>query len=211
MKKKTQAVSQPKRPTIVTSIDILLTIVLFYNFSQWGTYQTIPAKLMGIFVCICIMNGWMTTRSSFDVYSPVLFVLDIMVIFIFANFPHLLNNSVLTWGYSTFFWFAVGLGEFLYIFWDIAINRFTPSEEAHKNLTFWAYLSLLSTVLCWGVFFYQIACEKNWWDLQQQISNYVLYGHIGSAIPAAYILWMTIKWNWNRYQTSKQKGISFFA
>ena len=211
-KSKKQSILPSRRPMIVISIDILLTIILFHNFSQWGTYQTLPAKLMGIFICIYIMNDWMTTRSSFDLYSPHLLIADMVVIFIFANIPHLLKEPHQMWGYSPFFWFAVGLVEFLYAFWDIVVKRVAPSEKVQKNLTFWAYLSFLSTVLCWGVFFYQMACEKNWNHLQQWIGgDFVFYGHIASAIPVIYLLSLTIKWNWDRYQASKKEGSSFFA
>jgi len=196
--------TEKKRPKIqsrqlitTVSIDILLTIVLFDNFSQWGTYQTLSAKIVGVFACIYVLNDWMTTRSSFAVYSPRIFFTDIITIFLFANFPNALSDSSNLWGYSPFFWLAVALVEFSYAFWDMVIKEASPTKEGQKNMIIWVYLTFLSTMLALGTFIYQV------------FGTSLIIGHAASAIVIIYLGGMTIKWNWERYQRSKAEGTPF--
>lgn len=194
-----RATIRPQRLTITLFIDILLTLALFYNFSQWGGYQTLSAKIVGVFACIYVLNDWMTTRATFAVYSPRIFFTDIITIFLFSNLPNALNDKSSIWGYSPAFWLAVGLVEFNYAFWDKVIKEASPSEEAQKNLTLWTYLSFLSTTTALIVFLYQT------------FGTDLTLGHILSAIPTIYITGMTIKWNVDRYQRAKKEGTSFLA
>lgn len=187
----------PPRLVITTFVDILVTLALFYNFSQWGSYPTLQAKLLGVFACIYVLNDWMTTRASFVVYSVRVFVADILVIFIISNIPNALNSPNSIWGYSPFFWLAIGSVEFIYAFWDNVIKTLTPSKDAKKTLTAWTYLSFLSTALCVGVFIYQM------------VGKSILIGHLISLIPVSYLTIITVKWNWDRYTRAKAEGTSF--
>jgi hypothetical protein len=192
-------------PAIAFSMDVLITFTLFYNFSQWSSYETIFAKIIGIFTILVVLNSWLTIRSGYNFYSLRLFIPDIIEIFIFANIPTLLKLET-EWGYSPYFWLAIGVIEFFNALWDISIKNEAPATNVQKSFTKWFWLSLGASFLCFVTFIYQILSVfiSKIWD------EYILIGHIISAIPLIYILIMTIIWNNKRYNLSKETDSNFF-
>jgi len=63
----------PRQPAIMFSIDVLSTLVVFYNFTEWGSYSTCQAKMIGLFSFLYLINGWITTWSSLPVYKAKIF------------------------------------------------------------------------------------------------------------------------------------------
>lgn len=183
---------------ILQAIDVLATIALFYNFASWGGYQTTEARLLGLFACFYVTNGWLTSHSTFNVYSLRIFIIDTVTIFLYAYFPTALGDSSSIWGYSPVFWLVVGLSEFLYIIWDVSFMKLAPSETAQRNLGLWALTGLFSTVMGVGLFIFL------------SISTNLILGHLFSILAVIFILGLTFKWNFDRYKRAKNEGISFF-
>ena len=133
MKLSNQPVHFKNRETIVRSIEFLLLITVAYNFAAWGSYKSLPAKGLGLFACVYVLNNWITTCSSFSIYKTRMFFTDIIVIFLSINLPNSLINHVQPWGYNPQFWVLMGFMELVNIDWDCQILKDTPTEEGRSE------------------------------------------------------------------------------
>jgi len=192
--------SKDNRYGIVTSVNILLILVMFYNFISWGEYGTRPSKLLGIFACIYMLNDWITTRSTYNIYSSRFFFQDIITIFLFAQFPTALKDISYECGYSPYFWLLIGLTESVYVIWASTISKKSPSEKAQKSMVIWTILSSVTASSSFALTYFLLIFK----DL-------AYLGHFLSGCLVVYILIMTIKWNHDRFVRSKKEETPFIS
>lgn len=198
MKLNNQPVQFNKRETIVRSVEFLLLITVAFNFAAWGYYDSLTAKLLGIFTCIYVFNNWLTTYSSFDIYKPEMFFTDIIVIFLSLNLPNSLSNYVEPWGYNPQFWLLLGVMELVNVYWNYQIFKVSPSEAGRAGLKVWLVATVIAMLGCFVLYFYLCSSVFS-----------AQMGFLFTIILTLLLLGMTIKWNLNRYQMAKKEGISF--
>lgn len=186
-----------KKETITRAIEILFLFALAYNFASWGSYNSLPAQLLGIFACIYTFNNWITTRSTFDIYQPLMFATDILIIFLSINLPNTLKDNIQPWNYSPRFWIFMGSMEFANVWWNLQILKATPSQSGRSAHKIWLILTIVVTCGCFGLYFYL------------SFFSSFLVGQTLAAILTVSLLIMTAKWNLNRYRVAKSRGISY--
>lgn len=183
---------------ITESINLLLVLALFYNFAKWPSYGQLSAKIFGIFACAYVLNNWLSTRSTFNIYSLSIFYNDIVGIFLIVYLPFSLSVNDEIWGYSPTFWLAIGLIEFLNVFWNLHLHRKSNVDEAKRFLTGWVWMSFIAGLLSLILFLYLSLGEN------------ILLGHAVAGILTAIFIVMTVAWNVKRYNFLKNTGTSFF-
>jgi hypothetical protein len=179
------------------AVDILSTLILYHNFVEWGGYSSPDGKIVGAFACIYVVNFWLTTRSSFRVYSGRLLFLDLASLFILANLPHTIQAIQHPWGYSPLFWLGLSVVELLNLDWNSALKRESPAERVKSHYTRWWILTAIAAVMGVGVFTYQL------------LGNDLLVGRIAAGLVIVFHIWMILRWNWDRYKSLKNQGGSF--
>jgi hypothetical protein len=179
------------------AIEILSTLVLFRNFAEWGGYSFPNGKIIGAFACIYVVNFWLTTRSSFQIYSGRLFFLDLLSLFILANLPTAIQATHPLWGYNPLFWFGLSVVELLNLDWNTVLRRESPTRSAKSHYRHWLLLTALAALMGMSVFVYQL------------LGSTFIVGVTAAWATMLFHIWMILRWNWDRYQLVKQHGQNF--
>lgn len=195
------SVIRPKRKIFITnSMDVLLTIILFYNFSNWVKYDSLPTQLLGLFACLFALNDWMIVRETYEIYGTAMFIIDVLVCFCFANFPGSLVSHNGPWGYDPRFWLFVAIIEALYGTWDIFVSQISPIEKRQRTLSIWSKLSFVSVAMAVITFVTHIIFSQN-----------MLFGRIMEGMTALFISGMIVVWNLERYKLAREANLPFIT
>lgn len=188
--------SAPPLP-IVAAIDVLFLLTLAHHFILWWSYPGLSARLLGLLAIFVVVNDWLTTRSSYALYSARIFGLDLTIILILNGLPHALSRG---WSGSgpAMFWILLCLCEVCYAGWDLAVARRAP-EPAARHLDKWTSASLFAAAL------YGFAAGA--YVSEQDRSLLV----IATGLAGAYAMGMLVVWNLQRRQLKRQNGQPFLS
>lgn len=178
------------------SIEILTTLVLFHSFASWISYSGLWARSLGIFLCLYVLNDWMTTRSSHSFYSDPHFFSDVSTAFLLANTPGTLRATDPVWGYSPSFWLLVGCTELIYVGWNFVTLAQAKHPRAKRSTQWDLVWALLSAGSCFLVY------------VLMMFTSFHLIAEILAGATAFGLTLNLIKWNLQRIRRSREAGTS---
>jgi hypothetical protein len=154
------------------------------------------ARVAGLVAILVVVNDWLTTRSSYDLYSADIFVLDLSVILILNGLPFALTMSHVP-NALALFWCLMASCELFYAVWDLAFRKRSEDERARKSLSLWTIASLLAVMLYGANSYFQFA----------RVSSTLSV--VLDVVCLSYVVAMLIVWNVNRYRQNAKAGLRF--
>jgi hypothetical protein len=153
-------------------------------FCTYLFFHSKGLSLILIFLTILIiLNGWISSHASSEIYSDFLLITDTFIIAIYICLALSLQNFT-TIGLTASYWFYSSALCFAYMLWDIIFFFMLKDEDWKKK--FITYIVLMGV---YSVLFLTLAIFK-----QKELIHDIALIIIGS------ILWLSvlIKWHWDK-------------
>lgn len=178
---------------IAAAVDILFVVTIAHQGVIWWSIPTLLGRVLGIVGLFVTLNDWLTTRSSFALYSARAFALDLAVIFILNGIPQSVSNPNGSFG---LFWLLLALCEVCYIGWDLLIGALA-GPKLSNFWSGWTWASLIAALTYGGVAWAWLAVD---WRVVP----------VGlSLVAATYCLVLLVIWNLQRYRVKRSQQQPF--
>lgn len=145
-----------QRPTspITHSIDVLYTLLLFYEFTLPHWSQSTISYSLWLLVTLVTLVDWMSTRAVYDLYSVSFLILDLVAVFTLTHAARFATITDSQLGYDSRYWVAFSILSIVYAIWDFQVSgQQGINQRQVKSLRLWGWLMVTSAVVTLGTFF----------------------------------------------------------